>query len=116
MSLPAAMQHLGVLVAAGLVRSEKIGRVRTCAIEPQVLSLRNILDHFIDHRKEVIRRRAEFELAKARDRAKILRGFRIALDNIDEVISIIRASATVDEAKANLMARFPASITPPSAE
>jgi len=88
----------------------------TSPLEPQVLSLRNILDHFIDHRKEVIRRRAEFELAKARDRAKILRGFRIALDNIDEVISIIRASATVDEAKANLMARFPASVAPPSAD
>src|SRR3984893_7218781 len=88
----------------------------TSPLDPQVLSLRNILDHFIDHRKEVIRRRAEFELAKARDRAKILRGFRIALDNIDEVISIIRASATVDEAKANLMARFPASIAPPSTD
>jgi DNA gyrase subunit A len=88
----------------------------TSPLEPQVLSLRNILDHFIDHRKEVVRRRAEYDLAKARDRAKILRGFRIALDNIDEVISIIRASATVDEAKANLMARFPASASPENAD
>jgi DNA gyrase subunit A len=76
-------------------------------LEPRVLSLRNILDHWMDHRKEVIQRRARYDLTKARERAKVLRGFRIALDNIDEVISIIRASATVDEAKANLMARFP---------
>ena len=77
------------------------------ALEPQVLSLREMLKHFVAHRREVVRRRSEYDLAKARDRAKILRGFRIALDNIDEVITIIRASATVDEAKANLMARFP---------
>ncbi len=76
-------------------------------LEPKVLSLRELLEHFIAHRRDVVRRRAEYDLAKARDRAKILRGFRIALDNIDEVISIVRASATVDEAKANLIARFP---------
>ncbi|BDE05011.1 DNA gyrase subunit A [Vulcanimicrobium alpinum] len=76
-------------------------------LEPQVLSLKDMLGHFIDHRREVTSRRARYELRKALERAKILRGFRIALDNIDEVISIIRASATVDEAKANLMARFP---------
>jgi DNA gyrase subunit A len=79
----------------------------TAPLEPQVLSLREMLQHFITHRREVVRRRAEYDLGKARDRAKILRGFRIALDNIDEVISIIRASATVDEAKSNLMRRFP---------
>jgi DNA gyrase subunit A len=76
-------------------------------LEPQVLSLREMLKHFIAHRRDVVRRRAEYDLAKARDRAKILRGFRIALDNIDEVIAIIRGSATVDEAKSNLMKRFP---------
>ncbi|HTD33236.1 MAG TPA: DNA gyrase subunit A, partial [Candidatus Elarobacter sp.] len=76
-------------------------------LEPQVLSLREMLKHFIAHRRDVVRRRAEYDLGKARDRAKILRGFRIALDNIDEVIAIIRGSATVDEAKSNLMRRFP---------
>jgi len=90
-------------------RAEKLEHTSgaSTALEPQVLSLREMLKHFIAHRREVIRRRAEFDIAKARDRAKILRGFRIALDHIDEVISIIRASATVDEAKSNLMARFP---------
>jgi DNA gyrase subunit A len=78
----------------------------TSPLEPQVLSLRDILLHFIDHRKEVVRRRAEYDLDKAQQRAHLLEGFRIALDHIDEVISIIRASATVDEAKTRLTERF----------
>jgi DNA gyrase subunit A len=94
------------LVPATLTEKE-IAAGRTPPLEPRVLSLREMLGYFIDHRQDVVRKRAIYDLAKARDRAKILRGFRIALDNIDEVISIIRASATVDEAKANLMARFP---------
>jgi DNA gyrase subunit A len=94
------------LVPATLSEKE-IAAGRTPPLEPRVLSLREMLGYFIDHRQDVVRKRAIYDLAKARDRAKILRGFRIALDHIDEVISIIRASATVDEAKANLMARFP---------
>jgi DNA gyrase subunit A len=94
------------LVPATLTEKE-IAAGRTPPLEPRVLSLREMLGYFIDHRQDVVRKRAIYDLAKARDRAKILRGFRIALDHIDEVISIIRASATVDEAKANLMARFP---------
>ncbi|HEX3549316.1 MAG TPA: DNA gyrase subunit A, partial [Candidatus Elarobacter sp.] len=90
-----------------VLREKEIAAGITAPLEPRVLSLREMLGYFIDHRQDVIRRRAVYDLAKARDRAKILRGFRIALDHIDEVISIIRASATVDEAKANLMARFP---------
>ena len=75
-------------------------------IQPKVLSLREILGEFIAHRRNVVRRRVEFELSEAKARAHILEGFKIALDHIDEVISIIRASKTVDIAQAELMARF----------
>ena len=72
--------------------------------EPKVLTLRECLDHFIDHRKNVILRRTQFELDKALARAHILEGLKIALDNIDEVIEIIRSS--YDDAKERLMERF----------
>ena len=62
-------------------------------IQPRVLGLQEILGEFIKHRQVVIRRRTEFELKKARERAHILEGWKIALDHIDEVIKIIRASA-----------------------
>jgi len=80
------------------------GMVQT--LEPQVLGLRQILVHFIEHRKVVIRRRTEYELAKARDRAHILEGFRIALDHIDEVIRIIRESDSTEHARERLVERF----------
>lgn len=72
--------------------------------EPKILTLRQCLDCYIDHRKEVIVRRTKFELDKALARAHILEGLRIAIDNIDEVISIIRSS--YDDAKERLMERF----------
>ncbi len=72
--------------------------------EPKILTLRQCLDHYIDHRKVVILRRTKFELDKALARAHILEGLRIAIDNIDEVISIIRNS--YDDAKERLMERF----------
>ncbi|MBS6251795.1 MAG: DNA gyrase subunit A [Clostridium sp.] len=71
---------------------------------PQVLTLRQCLDCYIDHRKDVILRRTQFELDKALARAHILEGLKIALDNIDEVINIIRSS--YDDAKERLMERF----------
>ncbi|MEE2789988.1 MAG: DNA gyrase subunit A [Myxococcota bacterium] len=74
--------------------------------EPRLLSLKEILEHFIDHRRDVTLRRCRFELRKAEARAHILEGFKIALDHIDEVISIIRGSATADEARSGLIARF----------
>jgi DNA gyrase subunit A len=80
------------------------------ALEPQVLSLRAMLQHFIAHRKVVIRRRTEFDLNKARERAHILEGFRIALDNIDEVIETIRRSDTTEVARERLMTRFSLSL------
>ncbi|MFY9719884.1 MAG: DNA gyrase subunit A, partial [Candidatus Cybelea sp.] len=76
------------------------------AIEPQVLSLKQLLEHFIAHRKDVIVRRTTYDLRKAQERAHLLEGYRIALDNIDEVIGIVRGSQTADEAKERLSARF----------
>jgi len=73
---------------------------------PQTLSLRDILDNFIDHRREVVRRRTEFELAKAEARAHILEGLNKALDHIDEVIATIKKSKDTTEAKVNLMKKF----------
>ncbi len=72
--------------------------------EPKILTLRQCLDCYIDHRKDVILRRTQFELDKALARAHILEGLKIALDNIDEVINIIRAS--YDDPKERLMERF----------
>ena len=72
--------------------------------EPKILTLRQCLDHYIDHRKDVILRRTQFELDKALARAHILEGLKIALDNIDEVINIIRSS--YDDPKERLMERF----------
>ena len=75
-------------------------------IQPRVLNLEMVLRYFIEHRKIVVRRRTEFELRKAEARAHILEGLRIALDQIDKVISTIRASETQDEARTNLMTQF----------
>jgi DNA gyrase subunit A len=75
-------------------------------IQPRVLGLRDILEEHIKHRRSVIRRRTEFELRKAKERAHILEGLKTALDHIDEVIKVIRASDTSDEAAANLIKRF----------
>ena len=72
--------------------------------EPKILTLRQCLEYYIDHRKTVILRRTQFDLDKALARAHILEGLKIALDNIDEVIEIIRNS--YDDAKERLMERF----------
>ncbi|HTU82682.1 MAG TPA: DNA gyrase subunit A [Candidatus Acidoferrales bacterium] len=76
------------------------------ALEPRVLTLRQMLQAFISHRKDVVVRRTRHDLRKAEERAHLLEGYRIALDNIDEVIEIVRASATTDEAKQRLSSRF----------
>ena len=76
------------------------------AIEPQVLSLKQLLEHFIAHRKNVIVARTTYDLRKAQERAHLIEGYRIALDNIDEVIEIVRGSQTTDEAKQRLSVRF----------
>ncbi|CAN5731513.1 DNA gyrase subunit A [soil metagenome] len=74
--------------------------------QPQTLSLRQVVQHHIDWRREVVRRRTEFDLGKARDRAHILEGLKIALDNLDAVIKTIRESADVDTARSRLIERF----------
>ena len=74
--------------------------------QPRVLSLREILDNYIEFQKEVITRRTKFELKKAQEREHLLEGLKIAIDHIDEVINIIRASKGIPEAKDALIARF----------
>jgi DNA gyrase subunit A len=76
------------------------------ARQPRVLSLEMMLREYLKHRQIVVRRRTEFELRKAKERAHVLEGLKIALDNIDEVIKTIRASQTSDDARVNLMKKF----------
>jgi len=73
---------------------------------PEILNLKQILHHFLEHRREVVVRRTAFELRKAEERAHILEGLKIALDNLDAVIALIRRSRSPDEARAGLMGQF----------
>ena len=73
---------------------------------PKILSLRQMIHHYLEHQEDVIRRRTQYDLNKAEARSHILEGLIIALDNIDEVIALIRASRTGQEAKEGLMSRF----------
>lgn len=75
-------------------------------LQPRILGLQDMLQYFIAHRQKVVRRRTEFELRKAKERAHILEGYKIALDHIDEVIKTIRASKTQEEAEKALIAQF----------
>lgn len=75
-------------------------------IQPRILGLQDILGEYIKHRQSVVRRRTQYELGKAKDRAHILEGLKTALDHIDEVISVIRKSETTDDAQANLIKKF----------
>lgn len=75
-------------------------------IQPRIMNLKFMLEAYVEHRKEVIRRRTEFELKRAEERAHILKGLKIALDNLDAVIKTIKASKDRDAARANLMKKF----------
>ena len=75
-------------------------------IQPRVLGLQDILVEHIKHRRSVVRRRTEYELRKAKERAHILEGLKIALDHIDEVIAVIRSSDTTEDAQVNLVSKF----------
>lgn len=77
---------------------------------PRVLNLKEILVHYLNHQKEVITRRTKYELGKAKDRAHILEGLKIALDNLDAVINTIRSSANADIAKTALVEKFTLSL------
>ncbi len=85
-----------------------IGIIQLALVDgvPRELPLKQMLSHYVEHQKDVIVRRTRYDLRKAEERAHILEGYMIALDNIDEVIKIIRASADDTEAKARLMERF----------
>ena len=74
--------------------------------EPKILNLAQILDYYIDHQKSVIRRRTEFDLEKAKARAHIYEGYKIALDNIDEIVEIMKTSESINASKIRLMERF----------
>lgn len=74
--------------------------------QPRVLNLREMLRYFIEHRREIVVRRSQYELRKAEERAHILEGLKIALANLDEIINLIKRSRTPDEAKVALIARF----------
>ncbi len=82
--------------------------------QPRVMGVKEMLSHFLRYRREVILRRSRFELKKAESRAHILEGYRIALDNIEEVIALIRGSKTPEEARAGLMRNF--ELTQPQAQ
>jgi len=73
---------------------------------PELMNLKEILEHFIVHRKEIIIRRTRYDLAKAEARAHVLEGLIIAIDNLDEVVALIRSSASPDEARSQLIQRF----------
>ncbi|NJP04074.1 hypothetical protein HC823_02355 [Candidatus Gracilibacteria bacterium] len=75
-------------------------------IHPRLLNLKEVLEYFLEHRFDVIKRRTQFDLDVAKDRAHILEGLKIALDHIDEVIDIIRKSATKELAAENLIKKF----------
>lgn len=75
--------------------------------QPHVLNLRRLLSYFLQHRRDVVIRRTRYELRKAEERAHILEGLKIALDHLDEIISLIRASKSPEEAKEGLISRFP---------
>ncbi|MBF0559582.1 MAG: DNA gyrase subunit A [Nitrospirae bacterium] len=78
--------------------------------QPHVLTLKHMLDKFLHHRRSVVLRRTRFELRKAEEKAHILEGLKIALDHLDEIISLIRRSKTPEEAKTGLMTNYPLSL------
>ncbi|MBL7896998.1 MAG: DNA gyrase subunit A, partial [Crocinitomicaceae bacterium] len=89
-----------------LQTSFSVNNIALVGGRPMMLNLKDLIHHFVEHRHEVVTRRTKFELRKAEERAHILEGLIIASDNIDEVIAIIRASKSPDEARENLMVRF----------
>jgi DNA gyrase subunit A len=93
-------KHTQLQSTFGIIMLSLVGGV------PKIMGLREMLQHFVQHRHVVVRRRAEFELRKAREREHILEGLKIAVDNIDEVIAIIRGSETTAEAGESLRGRF----------
>ena len=94
------------LLESALERTFSVINLALVDGQPEILSLKELLQHYLDHRKEVVRRRSEYELAEAEDREHILEGRLLALDNVEEVVDLIRNSADRDEAKAALREEF----------
>ena len=89
-----------------LQSSFNVNNVALVKGRPRMLNLKDLIKYFVEHRHEVVVRRTEYDLKEAKKKAHVLEGLLIALDNLDEIIALIRASATPDEAKQGLMARF----------
>jgi DNA gyrase subunit A len=90
-------KHTSLQTSFGIIMLAIVGG------RPRVLNLLEFIEHFVDFRRDVVRRRTEFELRKAEARAHILEGLKIALDHLDEVIALIRAAKTTAEAREGLM-------------
>ena len=90
----------------GVIMLALVPDAHTRQLVPKIMALKEVLEHYITHRHEVIVRRAQFELDKALEREHILEGLKIAVDNIDEVIKIIRAADDTPTASAQLQKRF----------
>ena len=99
-------KHTQLQTTFGVIMLALVPDPTTKRLVPKIMALKEVLEHFIAHRHEVIVRRAQFELDKALEREHILEGLKIAVDNIDEVIKIIRAAADTPIASAQLQARF----------
>ncbi|NOX86403.1 MAG: DNA gyrase subunit A, partial [Chlorobi bacterium] len=89
-----------------LQSSFNVNNVALVKGRPRMLNLKDLIKYFVEHRHEVVVRRTEYDLKEAKKKAHVLEGLMIALDNLDEIIALIRASATPDEAKQGLMSRF----------
>jgi DNA gyrase subunit A len=99
-------KHTQLQTTFGVIMLALVPDPTTRRLVPKVMSLKEVLEHYVTHRHEVIVRRAQYELDKALDREHILEGLKIAVDNIDEVIKIIRAAADTPIASTQLQARF----------
>ena len=89
-----------------LQNSFGINNLALVDLRPRLLSLKEVIEHFINHRHEVVERRTKFELGKAKERAHVLEGLRIAIDNIDEIVELIKTSSSPEEARTRLQERF----------
>jgi DNA gyrase subunit A len=99
-------KHTTMQASFGVIMLALVPDVRTRQLVPKVMGLKEVLEHYITHRHEVIVRRAQFEIDKALDREHILEGLKIAVDNIDEVIKVIRKADNPETASAQLQKRF----------
>ena len=99
-------KHTQLQTTFGVIMLALVPDVATRRLVPKIMTLKEVLEHYVTHRHEVIVRRAQFELDKALEREHILEGLKIAVDNIDEVIKIIRGAPDTPQASAQLQARF----------